>query len=392
LTGSIAFLIAPPILAAILLRVRPRLRVRPWVVAGYLLLLTLLIGSAMLFVAYVASAQLAATEVAIVVWLTASLRLTWELWAYTLGRVGQRWVRWERRARTCGRRGRPLIRAIPVLRGVVSLAVFVPAALAFVLTHRFKLGDGTNPRTALHLSYQTVRIPTRDGLSLEAWFVPAPGAERTIVICHGAGANKGNFVWFLGPLAHHGWNLLLFDFRAHGGSDGRVCTYGIFESRDVQACLDWLSRERPDCAKRIVGLGSSLGSMALTLAAADDPRISAIVLDSPFLGPRDLARHHFSRLPVVGPFVAEAGLRWMSAITGADFLGTSAAEAVARFDRPVLVIHGDDDWLMPVEHAQQLHAVAAGRREIWLGPGPHSNIVTTEPEEYARRVFDFLGP
>ena len=81
----------------------------------------------------------------------------------------------------------------------------------------------------------------------------------------------------------------------------------------------------------------------------------------------------------------------MSAQTQASFLGASAEDAVRRLgSRPVLVVHGDDDLLMPVSHAQRLYNAAAGPRTIWFGPGPHSNIVTTDPSGYADRLFAFL--
>ena len=51
------------------------------------------------------------------------------------------------------------------------------------------------------------------GLTLDGWFIPEAGARRTILICHGAGANKGNFIWFLGPLMNHGYSFLFFDFN-----------------------------------------------------------------------------------------------------------------------------------------------------------------------------------
>ncbi|MGQ9652308.1 MAG: alpha/beta hydrolase, partial [Phycisphaerae bacterium] len=58
--------------------------------------------------------------------------------------------------------------------------------------------------------------------------------------------------------------------------------------------------------------------------------------------------------------------------------------------RPVMVIHGDDDIGMPVSHSQVLYDAATGPREIWFGPGPHSNIVTTDPRAYEERVSGFL--
>ncbi|MBI5863623.1 MAG: alpha/beta fold hydrolase [Planctomycetes bacterium] len=390
--GTTFFVASVPVLGVILLWLRRwRLRASVRAIGLYLVGLAAMLGGALLIVAYIAGARVPPIEFVVVLWFAISLRLAWELWSRTIGRAGQRWVRWARRRRRSRRSAPLLVRLIPAARISATLAIFAPAALAFTLTHRFKLLDGHTPREALAMKYEPVRIPTADGMTLDGWFVPCDGATGTIVICHGAGANKGNFVWFLAPLNYHGYNLLMFDFRAHGASDGRICTYGLLEKRDVRAAVAWLKHERPAQSTRIVGLGSSLGAMALALAAAEEPAIDAIVLDSPFVSPRELARHHLSRAPLIGTAFADLVLWHMSWMTGADFLHDSAEPAVAAIaPRPTLIIHGDDDRLMPASHSLRLYDSARGPRGLWMGPGPHSNIITTAPEEYAERLFAFL--
>lgn len=397
---EIAFLVAPIVFAAALLAIRPRLRrIKLDSIVLYIGFLVAVLSAALLFVAYVAGARVVAFEIAVVVWFAIGLRLAFELWRSLLGRWGQKWSRWRRIARRSPvkYRAAPLglrfgAAAIPWLKAAATLVIFAPAALAIVLTHRFKLMDGTDPKTLLAAPFESIRIATEDGLELDGWFVPGPGATRTLLICHGAGANKGNFIWFLPPLLHQGYNLLLFDFRAHGGSGGRLCTYGVLEERDVRAAVDWLRRERSAQSQKIVGLGSSLGALALARAAQQDARIDALVLDSPFVAPRALAHHLFRKAGPIGRGFADLVLWEMSIVSGADFLHASAEPAVANLgDRPVWIVHGDDDVLMPTEHAHRLDAAASGPHELWLGPGPHSNIITTEPEEYAQRLFAFLA-
>lgn len=387
------FAIAPAVFAAMLLARCPRLvrRIRVSQIAIYVAILVGLIGGAMTFVSFVAGARVAPFEVAIVVWFAIAARLAWELWSATIGRVGEEYRRLRRRKRRRGQTASIMAAFIRPVRVAAIAVVFVPLFLSIALTHRFKLRDGTDPKTTLGMNYEAVQIAGRDGITLDAWFVPSPGAKRTIVICHGAGASKGNFIWFLTPLAHRGYNLVLFDFRAHGGSGGRLCTYGIHEKNDVLAVVEWSKTAKASQAEKIVGLGSSLGSMALARAAAEDARIDAIVLDSPFTSAREFAHHHLSIVPIVGPAFADGVLWLMSRITQADFLDGGAAEALRRMgSRPAFIVHGSDDVLMPREHSQRLYDVAAGPKEVWFGPGPHSNIITTVPEEYAERLFKWL--
>ena len=392
IVGWFGFFLAPPLLAGVLVgRFAPYRRVRLGPLVIYVLVMGGLIGAALGFVGHVAVARVAVGEVLLVLWFTIAWRLAWTLWSRTVGRWGQRWVRWARLRRRRGRPAPRIIRLIPIGRAAITLLVFVPAFLSTILTHRCKLQDGQDPALVYGRAFDTIRIPTADGLTLDAWFIPEPSAQRTIIVCHGAGANKGNFVGYLGPLVGHGYNVVFFDFRAHGASEGRTTTWGIRERLDVRAVVDWLKRERPEQARVIVGLGSSQGAMALALAAAEDPRIDAVVLDSPFVSARELAHHHARRVPVLGPAAVDWVLLAMSIQTPDDFFTFSAERAVRQLGtRPVMIVHGDEDFGMPASHAQRLYAAAPGPREIWFGPGPHSNIITVAPSDYARRLFGFL--
>lgn len=390
--AGIVFVLAPLLLGGLLLWRYPQYRHVRWRhIAFYVVFLSIVLYGALRVVAEIATAHVPPWEVVVVLWFTLAWRLAWTLWTCTVGRLGQKWVRWARLAR---RRGTPVpgaVRLIRPARALVTATVFFPAFLAMVVTHRAKLTDAQDPQSVFAINYESVRVPTSDGLMLDAWFVPQPGAERTILVCHGAGANKGNFVWFLGPLAWHGYNVMFFDFRAHGASDGRLTTYGIRERLDVLAAVAWLKRERRGQAKCIVGLGSSQGAMALALAAAEEPRIDAIVLDSPFTSPRELVHAGADRLPILGPLAADWMLLLVSLESGTNFFTASAEQAIASMrPRPVFVVHGEGDIMMPAAHAERLYRAAPDPREIWFGPGTHSNVITTAPDEYARRLFAFL--
>jgi len=390
--GLVVFLLPPVVLGGFLLWYYPdcrRIRFRSLVV--YVLTLLVILWAALKFVAFVASARLPLRELAIVIWFTIIVRLAWELWRRSVGRAGQRWVRWARLRKYQGKSFPRAIRLVPVARVLFTVLVFFPIFFTFVATHRPKLTDGQDPQGVFNIPYQSVKIPTVDGLWLDGGFIPEKGAERTILICHGAGANKGNFVWFLAPLRGEGYNVMFFDFRGHGSSEGRVTTYGVREKLDVLAAVKWLKEKRTEQSKRIVGLGSSLGSMALALAAAEELRIDAVVMDSPFASPRSLLHSHARLVPVVGPVVSDWLLLLVSSQTGTDFFDVSAERAVSSLgERPVFIVHGDKDMLMPAEYAKRLYEAAKGPKTIWFGPGPHSNIITTVPSKYKKRLFTFL--
>ena len=277
----------------------------------------------------------------------------------------------------------------PARFGLVAL-VFAPL-LAGSLIHRIKIGNPRDLSDYAHWPIESVSFQTADGLTLSGWFLPDRDADSTVVICHGAGANKGNFIDFLGLFYATGHNALIFDFRGHGDSDGHTSTFGLLETADVRAAVDWLKKNRPAESRHVYGLGSSMGAMALVRTAAADPRIEAVILDSAFLSAPKLAEQHVGRLPVLGPVFANTMLASLSLHAGASFWKLDAGEDLARLSpRPLLLIHGVDDVLIPPANLDLLFAAAREPKEKWLGPGPHSNIMTTDFEGYRERVLSFL--
>ena len=95
---------------------------------------------------------------------------------------------------------------------------------------------------ALGLAYEAVRLGTADGLGLAGWLVPAGAARGNVLFCHGHGRNRGQGLSLLPTLHRLGLNVLAFDFRGHGDSDGRTATFGRREVQDVLAAAMSLMR------------------------------------------------------------------------------------------------------------------------------------------------------
>ncbi len=369
LTSFWFFLLGPLVLAALLGWRVPRYRkLGARGVLGYLVFQLTLTAVALALVAHLAQTRVLMCELPFVTWFVIGWHFAWLSWQHVLSRL-----------------------RVPSVRHALTAFVFVPVLGAALLTHRCKWGDGRDPQSTQQLPFATLRLVGEGGSVLEGWFIASAGARRTIAVFPGAGANKGNFVWFVGPLVDQGYNVAIFDLHAHGGSSGWLTTWGIREAGDVRAVVRWLKRERAQQAEKVVALGSSQGAMAVALAAADEPAIDAVVLDSPFVSHRQWAHDHAAAIPWLGPLLADVLLLAMSAWTSTDFFTPSAASAVAALaPRPVMIIHGDDDTWMPRSYSQALFDAARGPRELWFGPGGHSTIVTAEPANYGARVRLFL--
>jgi fermentation-respiration switch protein FrsA (DUF1100 family) len=116
-----------------------------------------------------------------------------------------------------------------------------------------------------------------------------------------------------------------------------------------------------------------------------------VVLDSCFASAPLLVRQHLGRIPLVGPVLATLIPAAASLHAGRSLWQVDARKAVAALSpRPVLFIHGTQDVLIPRVNMEILFGCAKEPKEKWLGPGPHSNIMTTDFAEYQRRVIGFF--
>jgi uncharacterized protein len=232
---------------------------------------------------------------------------------------------------------------------------------------------------------------TRDGLTLRGWYYPTEERRRLLVLVHGMGASWNNMAAIGQGLHRLKYDVLLFDLRGHGDSDPARLSMGRRERRDLQAVLAWAENEgyTPD---RIGWLGHSLGASTLILEAADNPEIQVAVVDSPFadlpeLLNAQLTRH--SHLPSwFNPgilFVAHRafGVRTddLKPIRVAPYWGS----------RPLLLIHGEADSIVPVRHAHALAAAFGPSCEQIVLPGvEHVLAYRAYPKEYVAKVGDFF--
>ena len=224
-----------------------------------------------------------------------------------------------------------------------------------------------------NIYYRDLTLTTDDGLDLSAWYVPAaePGAP-TVLLAHGLLGSKWGMLRFVPWFHDAGYNVMLLDFRGHGGSDPRPSTIGPDEVLDIQAALDWLDAE--GAGDRVAGLGMSLGASALVNTVIQDERLDALILDSLFAewGDTDFAQGY------------RLSPDWL--VPGVP----SPEDLMPRVDVPVFIIHGTADILTHEDHAHRLYAAANEPKEIWINDSGHAWSAWTYPDAYQQKVLDFL--
>ena len=199
---------------------------------------------------------------------------------------------------------------------------------------------------------ELVEISARDGTRLVGWYIPARSGMPTVLYFHGNAGSLSRRADHFGQIAETDYGLLAFSYRGYPGSDGSPSEQAFFS--DALEIYDWLANRTDD----IVVYGESLGTAVATYVAAERPS-QALVLEAPFTAALDMAAETYPWAPV-------------SLLMRDPFL---SRDHITRVEEPVLIIHGTDDIVVPVEHGRRLFEFAGEPKalEIIEGAG-HSNL------------------
>jgi fermentation-respiration switch protein FrsA (DUF1100 family) len=275
--------------------------------------------------------------------------------------------------------------ALAAVETGLMLAALIAAVCYLQVTaylHPGRYSASGNFLNASAIPYRSVHFLTDDGIDLHAWYTP-PGNGAVILIAHGQGGSIPEDIYAL--FARHGYGVLAWEFRGHGGSGGDFTSIGYYETLDAKAALAY-ALEQPG-VEHVGAWGGSMGASTLIRAAARYPEIEALVSDSGFAALQDqfLQRIPYPALRPLMRLIAEQE-------TGARVEWVSPVDDIARISpRPVFIIQGLNDTAIPANSAQRLFDAAAEPRFLWLGEGAtHLYMFGRFPEEYERRVIDFF--
>jgi len=234
------------------------------------------------------------------------------------------------------------------------------------------------------LAYEDIALKTKDGIKLAGWFIPQKNSTKALIVCHGYPADKGNLLGIVAFLAPH-YNLLLFDFRGLGKSQGKFSTGGWKEREDFLAAVSFL-KERG--FNDMGAFGFSMGGAVILMANSQG--IKAIVSDSAYKDLDAILNLIFQNFGVLRhPFV------WLSKLWARIFLKmdvelVSPLIYISQIKAPIFLIHSQQDSQIPVEHAYQLHQ-RNPKSMLWVIPeADHGSGFALWSKEYQQKVLKFF--
>jgi fermentation-respiration switch protein FrsA (DUF1100 family) len=224
---------------------------------------------------------------------------------------------------------------------------------------------------AVGLAYEDVALQTVDDIRLHAWFIPAENPRATVLFCHGNAGNISHRLDSIRLLHSLGLQVLIFDYRGYGKSEGRPSEKGTF--RDVDAAWHYLREVRGLTEAGIIIFGRSLGA-AVAADLASRTRPAAVILESAFTSVPDMAAEFYPWLPV----------RLLSRYRY-DNLGK-----VARIARPLLLVHSRQDEIIPFAHGERLFGRAREPKQFLELTGGHNDAFQSSRKAYTHGLKSFL--
>ncbi len=240
----------------------------------------------------------------------------------------------------------------------------------------------------LGLEYEAVSFTTADNIKIAGWFIPSNVEgliPKTIILLHGYPADKGDILSTLSFL-NKKYNLLLFDFRYLGKSGGRYSTVGAKEVEDLLSAIQFLKTRG---IKEVGVWGFSMGGSVALMTASKAPEIKVVVSKSSYAS-LDLMATELYRIPILKyPLAYLTGI-WTKIILGIDLKKVSPVASVKDLNIPILIIHSEDDEVIPFENALLIQEALKDnpRAEFWFEENvSHGQL----GGEYQKSIEDFFG-
>jgi pimeloyl-ACP methyl ester carboxylesterase len=291
-------------------------------------------------------------------------------------------------------------RLIKTIAIVVAAILVVYVGLSVFGAHkamgipRLPLDEGVSP-TDVGLAYEDVSFNSRvDNVLLRGWYLPAEG-DCAIIIVHGGFQNRldddVNTLELARDLVAKGYNILLFDLRGRGESEGKGQALSNIE-RDIGGAFDYVIGEGYP-AERIYIIGFCSGAASACIFASQNS-VGALVLDGCFADVYDMVVNQAARMGIPEFLVNffTPGILLASRIFY-DFELVNAQDVVADVTCPIFFIHEENDELISLEEMQLLFELSTHpANEFWEVPdAEHSQSYKTHPAEYIDRVDGFFS-
>lgn len=246
----------------------------------------------------------------------------------------------------------------------------------------------------LALPYEEINILVSAEIKVNCWLIKAvQPAKGTILHLHGLADCKIDGLRLAKLLHDHRYNVLLFDARNHGESDGEFCTFGYFEKHDVLKIIDYL-HTRTDIGPGKIGMfGTSMGAAVAIQAASIDNRIAAVVAENSFATLRTIFDDYQKRMVMLPfHFLRNIVIKRSEQLARFKANDVSPLERVKTLGIPVMFIYGTNDHLINCRYSVMLYEAKPGAKDLFAIPGAtHIDTWKVAGHAYEEKLLTFFA-
>ena len=253
---------------------------------------------------------------------------------------------------------------------MVGVTLYLEYGMPYIPISPFRKRVKTHP-SEFGLSFKPLRVRGARAVILRGYFIHAltVKARATIIVLHGIGSAKETYFGFARWLAEQGFNVVVYDQRAHGRSGGKYCTFGFYEKRDVSKVIDKVLKRYSQLP---IGIhGTSLGGAVAIQALAIEKRLAFGIIESTFNTLENVMEEY-------GRDLLKFRSRWLvrrilsraAAIAKFEPFNIKPVESCRDIEQPMLMIHGDADEKIPIAfNLDNFNALKTSDKEFFIVKG-----------------------
>jgi uncharacterized protein len=228
------------------------------------------------------------------------------------------------------------------------------------------------------VSYRNYEVFFRasDGRRLHGWMFINPSSDKVFLLHPGNAGDILGKLGFIRLLLDAGVSVFTYEPRGFGLSEGTASVQSVCD--DGIAAFDFLTETQGYKSDRIVLYGVSLGAAVATYVSTKRPP-AAIILQSGFSSLERIAKEQVPLLSVYPSWLFPRP-------------AMNTAEILAKPHPPLLILHGQLDQLIPIEHSQRIFAHAASPKQFVACPNStHTSIDSRDRTLIAKTIVAFVA-
>lgn len=240
--------------------------------------------------------------------------------------------------------------------------------------------------------FEIVEIESEDGLKLKARYLKNkhPGS-KAVILAHGYKGNSEQMPGITKFYYDQGYDVLKPDARGHGLSEGEYIGYGWHDRKDLVKWSQYLVDQKEEDTIFLHGFSMGAATVLMTSGEKLPEQVKGIIADSGYTTVQEELSHQLKYLYNLPSFPV---MQVTSAVTkiraGYSFPEASAIDSVKKNKLPLLIIHGDQDQLVPTDMGKRIYDKANSPKELWIVPGAgHTEAYTIAEKEYKDKLKSF---